>query len=213
MPCLSAKGVMRQERNRIEAVVALTFFMLAMLVVGLLYAHGADRCRDYIIDVRSAHTYYFGSNYPYWYGVGQLRQESNCRPDITAFDGGQGISQMMPATERDIEKALGELDMYNPEHAIRAQAWYMARLDRQNPDGRLFINYMFYNSGPGTIKKEAARAGVWNYEAMRAVCKRKILTLKSGKFLDLCNVGYDYPKRIYKYGQPYRISYDRRAYW
>ena len=205
---------MRLKDDRdIVNLIALFFFFLILLVLGILQAHGLERCHKYVKDVRIQHTYYFGSNYPYWYGIGQLMQESNCRPDIISFDGGMGLAQFMSATEREAEKYLGDLDMYNPEHAIKAQAWYMARLDRQNPDGRLFINYMFYNSGSGTVKREARKAGAWNYEAMRSVCSRKVLILKNGRLLDLCDVGYDYPRRIYSFSQQYRISYDRRAYW
>jgi hypothetical protein len=122
----------------------------------------------------------------------------------------------MPATEGECEKALGPLNMYNPQQAIRAQAWYISKLHRQNTDGRLWITYAFYNSGPGTMKKEAAKClscHGWNYAAMKSACKRKVLTLKSGKKLDLCNVGYDYPVRVYTYGQQYKISSDMRRYW
>ena len=172
-----------------------------------------DRCTDYVHLVRREHFRCFGLDFPYWYGVGQLRQESGCRADATAFDGGQGPAQFMPATEREAEEALGPLDLYNPEHAVRAQAWYMARLHRANPDGRLWITYMFYNSGQGTVTRESARAGGYDYDTMKAVCSRRVITLKRGQKLDLCAVGYDYPVKVHAYGQQYKQSEDRRRFW
>lgn len=201
---------MRDDRVTLAALAA---FMLTMMVLGVLYAHGADRCQDYTTDVRIQHIRYLGSDYPYWYGVGQIRQESGCRPDATAFDGGQGLSQFMPATERDVEKALGELDMYNPNHALRAQAYYMSRLHKQNIDGRLFLDYQAYNGGWTNLKREIHRAGVVDWYVMRECCKRKVIALKNGRYLNLCDVNYDYSKKIFQYSQQYRVSYDRRAYW
>lgn len=200
------------------------------LILGLLFgivlaftldAYGLERCKQYVHVVRQQHEKYFGLDYPYWYGVGQLQQESNCRADVTAFDGGMGLTQFMPATVRGAEKYLGPLDMYNPSHAIRAQAWYMSQIHKGNWSGALWLTYCFYNSGAGTMKKEYLRSiaanschcDETNYDAMKAVCKRRVITLKSGALLDLCQVGYDYPKQIYRFGQKYKISDDRWRYW
>lgn len=176
-------------------------------------AYALDRCQQYVHGVRTQHFKYFGLNFPYWYGVGQLKQESRCRANATAFDGGKGLAQFMPATESAAEKYLGELDMYNPVHAIKAQAWYMAQIDKGNWGKVLWLTYCFYNSGSGTMRKEYKRAGKLDYELMRLLCVRRIIVLKSGELLDLCDVGYLYPKQIYKYGQSYRQGQDSRRYW
>lgn len=192
---------------------------MAIALVLLIVAPGysSDRCINYAQDVRIQYEKYFGLSFPFWYGLGQLRQESRCRGNVTAFDGGKGLAQFMPATEKYIKKLMGapDLDPYNPEHAIRMQAFYMKRLDKSNfaPDKGLWITYMFYNSGTGTVRKEYRRSGVACWAAMRGVCKRRVIHLKSGRNLDLCNVGYDYPVKIYKYGQRYRTGIDRRRYW
>lgn len=191
--------------------------MIKTLVIILLLVtpvQALDRCQDFVTDIRIQHWKYFGLNFPYWYGVGQARQESNCKPHVTAFDAGMGLTQFMPATWRGVEKYLGHLDPYNPEHSIRAQAWYMYQLHKENWDGVLWLTYCFYNSGSGTMRKEYKRAGVTDYDAMKAVCKRRVLILKSGEKLDLCKVGYDYPKRVFQYGQRYKISDDNNwRFW
>jgi hypothetical protein len=190
-------------------------FILAIVFLWLCTpANGADRCRDYVPDVRRAHVRYLGLSYPWWYGVGQLKQESGCRASVTAFDQGQGIAQFMPKTSAEIQQAMNEkLNPYNPEHATRMQAFYMRQLHRQNPDGRLCWNYQAYNGGWTNLKREATRAGIWDWTAMKAQCRRKIIPLGNGLGLDLCAVNYDYPIRVYRYGDAYRLGVDQWRFW
>jgi hypothetical protein len=132
-----------------------------------------------------------------------------------------GLTQFMPKTWAGVEKDMGiKLDPYNPEHSIRAQAFYMYQLHRQNWTDALWLTYCFYNSGAGTMKREwiKTKCSICHkaqamYAEMRTVCQRKILILKSGKRLDLCEVGYDYPVKVHKYGQQYKIGTDARRYW
>ena len=211
-------------RQIIILIIGLILLFCGMCIASALTnwveeAYALDRCQDYVTDIRIQHCKYFGLSFPYWYGVGQAKQESNCRADITAFDAGMGLTQFMPATWKMVEGHIGKLNPYNPENSIRAQAWYMWQLQKENWDGRLFLAYMFYNSGFGTIRKEYLRSvSVYHcksadYELMKLVCKRRVLALKNGRLLDLCQVGYDYPKQIYKYSQKYKLFADDWRYW
>jgi hypothetical protein len=189
------------------------------LIISILFitspVYSLDRCRQYIQLVRIAHTIQFGLSYPYWYGVGQLEQESLCRANITAFDGGQGIAQFMPKTESWIEELMGEdLDMMNPKQAIRAQAFYMHRIhEKENWTGLLFADYQIYNGGRTNLYKEYLRAGKEvNWEKMKANCQRKKLTFKWG-ILDFCEVNYDYSVQVYRKGQQYKTGVDGLPFW
>ncbi len=189
------------------------------IVLFLLLMHpnksfSIDRCQNYVTDIRIQHWKYFGVGFPYEYGVGQAKVESNCRADTIAFDKGMGLTQFMPATWKDVEKHIGYLDPYNPENSIRAQAWYMYKLHKSNWDGRLFLTYMFYNSGIEIVKKEYLKVGITDYNRMKTICKRKVIILKNGKELNLCNVGYDYPVKIYNYAKQYgSMKNNRWRYW
>lgn len=195
-------------------VIAVLAGLLILCTVVCTSALAADRCAEYVQEVRAQHARYFGLEFPYWYGVGQLRQESRCRTNLTAFDGGMGIAQFMPATARQVNAELGmRLDPYRPEDGIRMQAYYMARLHRQNPAGALWATYQAYNGGWGNLRSEAARAGSWNRYRMYEQCRRKVLQLKSGALLDLCEVNYDYAIRIYQFAAPYRLGADKMRYW
>ena len=105
---------------------------LILLFLLILPSYALDRCNDYIADVKIQHYKYFGIDFPYHYGVAQLEAESRCRPNVTAKDKGMGIGQFMPATWKGIKDQLGEpdLDPYNPEHAIKAQAFFMWQIHK-----------------------------------------------------------------------------------
>jgi hypothetical protein len=186
--------------------------LIALLLA--LPAYALDRCVSLVQDVRVEHTRYFGIQYPYWYGVGQLKQESACRTSATAFDQGQGVAQFMPKTEQYIESLMGmKLDPYNPKHAIRMQAFYMNRIHaKENWTGRLWVSYQIYNGGRATLYKEFHRARVADWELMKMNCLRKQIVMKWG-ILDLCEVNYDYSKKVEKYGNLYRRGKDGMRYW
>jgi hypothetical protein len=196
--------------------IPLMIVFIFSLLIQCREASAADRCRDFLPDVRSAHIRYLGLSYPWWYGVGQLKQESACRADVTAFDAGQGIAQFMPATAREVNRLMGaNLNPYNPEHATRMQAFYMARLNRSRPDPGpgLWALYQAYNGGWPALRGEEMRAGAWSRTSMRTECFRKKIVLRSGALLDLCEVNYDYSVRVHRYGQTYRISADGRRFF
>ena len=193
--------------------MGLRYWWLILLLLATP-VHALDRCKQYVKDVRVAHTVQFGIIYPYWYGVAQLEQESLCRESVIAFDGGQGIAQFMPKTETWIEQLMGEdIDMMNPKQAIRAQAFYIKRIhEKENWTGKLFIDYQIYNGGKTALYKEYQRAGCLDWEKMKANCQRKKLQFKWG-ILDMCEVNYDYSVQIWKKGQSYRLSTDGMNYW
>lgn len=187
---------------------------LALMVMGR-QGMAVDRCRDYLGDVRVQHVRYLGAAFPWWYGVGQLRQESGCRADVRAFDHGMGIAQFMPATASEIKRRLGaRLDPFNAAQAIRMQAYYLSVLQRSNfAGGALWLTYQAYNGGWSPLKAEAARAGAVTWDAMKGQCRRKTIPLKGGRLLDLCDVNYDYSRRVHRYGNAYRQGRDLMKFW
>jgi hypothetical protein len=189
-------------------VLLLIFLLLTSPVYAL------DRCVNFIQPVRVEHTKYFGVGFPYWYGVGQLKQESCCRETVTAFDAGQGIAQFMPKTSQYIQSLMGEkLNPYNAKQAIRMQAFYIHRIHIiENWTDRLWIDYQIYNGGKGLLYKEYQRAKKPDWTMMRKQCKRNKIKMKWG-ILDFCEVNYAYSKNIEKYGNLYRQGKDGMKYY
>jgi Transglycosylase SLT domain len=174
---------------------------------------GLQRCRSYIPEIRKWNSYYWGLDFPYWYAVGQAETESACRSSAVSFDGGEGLMQFMPDTERYCERYIGALNMLNPSHAIKANAWYMKQLHKENWDGALWLDMQAYNGGWSLLKKEQQRAGITNHDIMRIYCRRNIIRLRNGQLLDFCAVNYDYSTRVYLRGNQYRVSSDKMKFW
>jgi hypothetical protein len=194
-------------------IAALLTVWIAALI-SITCVHALDRCESLITDARIEHTRYFGIQYPYWYGVGQLKQESACRTTVTAADAGQGVAQFMPKTAQYISSLMGEaLDPYNPKQAIRMQAFYMHRIHtKENWSGVLWIAYQIYNGGKATLYGEFQRAQMLDWDLMKICCQRKKIQMKWG-VLDFCEVNYDYSKKVEKYGNQYRRGTDGINYW
>jgi hypothetical protein len=188
--------------------------IIILLMLLPIQVQALDRCQEFVTPVRNEHVKYFGIGFPYWYGVGQLQQESACKSKVTAFDQGMGVAQFMPATSTYIQSLMGEkLDPYNPTQAIRMQAFYMSRIhSKENWTKFLWISYQIYNGGKGTLYKEYQKAGCLDWDLMRRGCQRKKIQFKWG-VLDLCDVNYDYSKNIEKYANEYRRGLDEMRYW
>jgi hypothetical protein len=121
---------------------------------------------------------------------------------------------MMPATAREINKEMKENNNpYIASQGIRMQAYYMSKLDKQNWSDRLYITYQAYNGGYTNLKREYERAGSIEWKNMKEQCHRRVITLKNGNKLSLCDVNYDYSMKVYKYGQQYKIGETKRRYW
>ena len=207
---------MKEKSYRIIVSIIAVLVMVLILLILVKTARAVDRCQDYLNDVRSQHIRYFGLQYPYWYGLGQLKQESACRANITAFDGGQGIAQFMPATLKDVQTRIGEkLNPYNPQQAIRMQAFYMLSVHKGNKlSGKpLWATYQGYNGGWKWLYLENQRANSSNWSDMKLQCQRKTITLPKGGLLSFCTVNYDYSQRISKYGKQYQVGKDGMRFW
>lgn len=183
-------------------------FILLFLFVTLLEA---DRCKSYIQDVRKAHFKVFGLNYPYWYGIGQLRQESLCR-DVISQDGigSQGLAQI---TYRIWDKYLSKYGINHiesTENQLKAQALIMKNCKKQAYSSHLWVAYQIYNGGP-LVNKEIIRAR--NDLGIREVphciaekyCKRRDITFLNGQIINACDINYDYSKKVYEYGNKYKM--------
>lgn len=188
-----------------------------ILVVLLLAtpANALQRCESYKTEVRVQHERVFGIDFPWWYAVGQLQQESNCRNVISRDGvGSQGVSQVTWRFWEKYLQAQGVPDLGTSTNQIRAQALINKDAYNQAKPKKLWISYQIYNGG-GLVLKEIARAGVADWESARCQCKRKIITFSNGQKIDACVINYDYSQLLYKYGNTYRIGNDSPTfnYW
>jgi hypothetical protein len=169
-----------------------------------------DRCNKYLPQITRESRYALGLSAPYPYFAGQIEQESKCDEGVTAFDGGQGLGQFMPATAKDLqerETALKELGLnpqpFNPKWAIRALILYDKYLYTRTTCTGWYFVFRAYNGGAGGLNREIALAKSCDQDYIEKYCKRKVLTLKGGTKLDLCKVNCDYPDLIMSRAKKY----------
>lgn len=187
-----------------------------VIILSLFSMLWADRCNNYKNDVRKAHFRVFGVSFPYWYGIAQLKQESGCR-DVISRDGigSQGLAQI---TYRWWKPFLNKKGIYNIRSARNqtlAQAYIMADAKKQSYTSHLFGAYMVYNGG-NWINKEITRArkdlGIREvpHQIAQLYCTRK--KMYYGK--TACEINYEYPVKIYKYAQKWKMGSDEKwIFW
>jgi hypothetical protein len=192
--------------------------LLSMLLFLSVTLSAGDRCKTYVQEVRRAHYSAFGLDYPYWYGVGQLKQESQCR-DVISRDGvgSQGVAQI---TYRIWQKYLNQHGIYhinNIRNQLTAQALIMANCKEQAYSSHLWVAYQIYNGGP-LVNKEIQRARVSTglreipHDIAREYCKRKTVTFDNGQTINACDINYDYSIRVYNYGRDYGVINESNKY-
>jgi soluble lytic murein transglycosylase-like protein len=83
----------------------------------------------------------------------QGKQESGFNPRAGSHVGAKGIAQFM---DRTWAKYGNGGDVWNPEHAIKAQARYMCQLDKdvsRFPGDKTSLMLAAYNAGSGAVAK------------------------------------------------------------
>ena len=98
----------------------------------------------------------------------ELIAESDLDPGAQSPVGAMGLAQFMPDTWREAKSDLNlpaDATPFQPEHAIRAGAYYLAKLRRiwlkvdRSEDDRRKLAQASYNAGAGNIIKAQAKAG------------------------------------------------------
>jgi hypothetical protein len=164
--------------------------------------------------VRKAHYKVFGLDYPYWYGVAQLKQESGCR-DILSKDGigSQGLAQITYRWWKPFLNSKGIANIGSVDNQLLSQAYIMQDAKKQAYSKNLWVAYQVYNGG-GLVNKEISRARLdldiieVSHSIAYKYCKRKIITFNSGQKIDACLINYEYSQKIYEYSKQYKMGQD-----
>jgi len=230
-------------KNKNLAILVILGTVVYITMMCISSARAADRCQNFIVEIRSNSIRYLGLEYPWWYNLGCAMTETNCRQDLVSFDGGIGLFQLTPSTGivAVIQKEF-PVNPYNAESNIRAQAFYMhlikdkymqqksvnfknkyqiSPLEFTNKCGvRLSDLYRHYNGGYWFIHESKLAGKNKTYDCdekdMKSHCVRGGTWVGSGdkkRWLSFCEVNYSYAEKVHKYGQKYKSGPDGIGYW
>jgi hypothetical protein len=190
--------------------------MRTILALVLLFSLGsADRCANYVQDVRKAHYSVFGVDFPYQYGVAQLVQESGCR-NILSLDGvgSEGLPQITYRLWQEPLNKFGIKGIKAIPDQLKAQAIIMKFVHQ--PRYGLWVTYQVYNGG-GLVLKEIDRAGVEDWNKAYTNCRRgqSCFNYKWERVCrSNCDINYEYSRNIYIYGKRYaNVQSSKYRYW
>jgi soluble lytic murein transglycosylase-like protein len=157
--------------RRLMAALALASIAAMCLLPLIAAAAPGDPCLRFAAMTAREAQAVMGPDAPVPLLLGQLRQESSCRPDVTAWDNGRGLAQFMDGTSRQVSAQFPELgppDPYNPQWAIRAlvryDSWVYKKMKGDDSCQRWGAALKGYNAGPGYSMQAQAKSptpGVW----------------------------------------------------
>lgn len=151
--------------------VGIVYAALAVFAVDATCAKAADLCDQYRPALTREAQAVHGLGAPIPAFAGQMRQESGCRADVTAWDDGRGLAQFMDPTALQVSRTYPELgapDPYNPRWAIRAMVrydgWLYARVKGADACQRWAAAFKGYNAGLGYVHRAqrlSPTPGIW----------------------------------------------------
>lgn len=181
-------------------------------------ANALERCKALASEIRRAHIFYFGADFPWWYSVGQAEKESLCRHSVLSSDGvgSEGFAQI---TFRWWKEKLAKEGIYEissiPNHA-KAQAFINRYEYNRTVCRKLFEMYQRYNGG-ALVSQELLKAKSCKWEDGYRVCRRKdicVWVTKGGckQYKNACDINYTYSMKIFQLGQKYNPGVTKETY-
>lgn len=134
-------------------------------------ANAADLCDQYRAQLTREAQAVYGIGAPVPALAAQMRQESGCRADVTAWDNGRGLAQFMDPTARQMSRSFPEIgapDPYNPKWAMRALVrydyWLHERVRGDTVCDQWGATFKSYNAGLGYVLRAQGKSpapGIW----------------------------------------------------
>lgn len=140
-------------------------YVLLLVLALWQQADAADACLQYRAMVAREAQAVNGPDALVPLYLGQIRQESSCRAEVTAWDNGRGLAQFMDGTSRQVAGLFPEIgppDPYNPRWAVRAlvryDGWIYRRVKGADVCNRWGAALKGYNAGPGYVLQAQANS-------------------------------------------------------
>lgn len=164
--------------DRLVRFVVLGLFATSVAAAGIgaliavsSNAKAADLCEQYRAPLTREAQAIYGIGAPVPALAAQMRQESGCRADVTAWDNGRGLAQFMDGTALQVARSYPEIgppSPYNPKWAMRALVrydyWLRERVRGDNLCERWGATLKGYNAGLGYVQRaqrKSSSPGKW----------------------------------------------------
>jgi len=177
-----------------------------------------ERCKALASEIRRAHFYYFGVDFPHWYSIAQAEKESRCIHSAVSSDGigSEGFAQITYRQWKERLERQGITEIKSLSNHAKAQAYINYYYHKQNPCQRLWATYQAYNGG-GLVFTEIRKANSCRWEDVKEVCRRKdvcVWQTPQGckQWRNACDINYNYSLTIYKLANKYRVGADSFKY-
>lgn len=192
--------------------------MLFLFTLTPTRASALERCKALASEIRRAHTFYFGTDFPWWYSVAQAEKESLCRHSILSSDGvgSEGFAQITYRWWKEKLKREGITEIKSiPNHA-KAQAFINKYEYDRTVCKKLFEMYQRYNGGT-LVSQELKQAKSCKWENGYRVCRRKdicvwVTSQGCRQFRNACDINYEYSLKIFQLGQKYNPGIIEKVY-
>lgn len=190
-------------------------FIILLIFLLSTQSLAVTRCIKYKNIVRRYTWYYFSLDYPWWFNIGQMIAETNCR-DMISRDGINSVG-IVQITWRWWKKELireGIYSLKTVDQQIHAQTYilhkYYERTSKQCP--QLYLMYQCYNRSCWKVLRENKHCSWLNgfYNCRKFYLERICVWKKHGRCIQYrtnCDINYHYSKHIYRYGLPYQEYY------
>lgn len=181
-----------------------------MLFSFTLTAKAVERCKQLLPEIRKAHRYYFGIDFPHWYSVAQAEKESLCRHNVFSSDGigSEGFAQITFKWWKDKLLKEGITEIASIQNHAKAQAYINKYYFDRSYCKKLFEMYQMYNGGT-LVSRELQRANSCKWEDGYKNCRRKdicVWVTKEGckQWRNACDINYQYSLKIFELSKKYR---------
>lgn len=178
------------------------------------------RCTPYIFEVRRWHTKYFGLDFPYWYSVGQIEVESNCK-NIISTDGvgSVGLPQItFHWWKSELEKYKIK-DLKTISNQLHAQAVINYYHYKKLPIKKLYIMYQVYNRNFNIVVKENILGDYTNGKLNCETYNKKLICVYKApdgtckQYRTNCDINYSYSMKIFNLSKKYKYTKDSIPYF
>lgn len=202
--------------GKIGIYVAMKIFIFIFLFSTFSFAN--ERCIKLIPEIRKAHYFYFGVDFPYHYSVAQAEKESLCRHNIFSTDGvgSEGFAQITFSIWKSLLQKQNIPEIKSISNHAKAQAFINYYNYNSSYCKKLFEMYQIFNGG-SLVSKELQKAKSCKWEDGYKVCKRKDVCVwftSSGckQWRNACDINYEYSKKIFKFANKYKVLYNVEIY-